>query len=420
MENSVPQYVTDAIHKIAKDEKFEDYSITNESASNSMDGFQSSILKFVINGWRNNHSDKLSLICKIPSTNIVRRKEFHSDVVFEQESFFYENVFPYFEAFQRKRGVHHDDGFFEFPKCYEIVRDEKPFGDHAIVMENLNEKGFYMWNKANDIDFDHSASVLKVLGKLHAVSFAIRDQEPEKFKEFMQRTSVFHEEVSKSTGAQIFQRSYIEKAIRSLHPSETRLIQRMENLQSTYRNLLSEIKSNTKCEPFGVLVHGDCWINNLLYRRDNESSNPSTVYLIDWQLAQFGSPAIDVAVFLFCSLSPKLRNEHFDDFLNIYYTSLVATLKKLDSDANKLFTFENLHDQLRKFSKYVMYLAPIMIGIMTTDGMAIDIDDISHRRNVLTNDPTADVSLDDGFEENDAYKYRMSNLIKDMDRLGYW
>lgn len=421
MENKVPQYVSDLINKIAKDEKFDDYSISSESGTN-WDGFQSLILKFVISGTRNSRADKLCLICKIPSLNITRRREFHSDVAFDPELFFYEKVFPYFEVFQRERGVHHtDDGFLSFPKCYGIIRDEKLLGDHAIVMENLNEKRFYMWNKEKDIDFDHSALVLKELGKFHAVSFAIRDQEPEKFKEFMQRTSDFHEELNKSLGVQLMQRSQFDQAIRSLDPSETRLIERMNILKSTYQELLTEVKSNTNCEPFGVLVHGDLWINNLLYRCDDTSSTPSTVCLIDWQLSQFGSPAIDLACFLFCSLSPTLRNKHFDQFLNIYYSNLVATLTKLGSDASKLFTFDNLQDQLRQFSKYVMFLAPIMIGIMTSDMNKVrDMDETVRRMEILTNDPTADVDLDNGFEDNDAYKHRMSNVIRDMDRLGYW
>lgn len=420
MANTAPEYVTNFINKIAKDEKFEDYSICMESGSN-FDGFQSLILKFVISGIQNNVENKLHLICKIPSPNITRRKQFHSDIAFDQELYFYEDVFPYFEEFQHKRGVYNDDGFFAFPKCYGVIRDEKCLGDHAIVMENLREKGFYMWDKANDIDFNHSALVFKELGKLHAVSFAVRDQEPEKFKEFMQSTSTFHEEVSKSIGAQLLQKSHISRAIRSLDPSESDLIKRMESLKLTYRNLLTEIKCNTTCEPFGVLVHGDCWVNNLLYRCDDDSETPSNVCLIDWQLSQFGSPAIDVACFLFCSLSPELRNEHFDEFINIYHSSLQSTLNKLGSDASKLFTIDNLHDQLQQFAKYVMFLAPIMIGIMTSDMRNTpSIDEMVHRMETLSKDPDADVHLDDLFEENDAYKHRMSNVIRDMVRLGYW
>lgn len=420
MADSVPQYVTNIIHKIAKDEKFVDYSIRNESGS-KLDGFQSLILKFVISEKRNNVEDKRHLICKIPSLNITRRREFHSDVAFDPEMFFYDNVVPYFKTFQHKRGVYVGDGFFAFPKCYGVDRDNKFLGDHAIVLENLTAKGFYMWDKANDMDFNHSALVFKELGKFHAISFAIRDQEPEKFKEFMQRTSNFHEEISKSIGAQLLQKSHINRAIRSLDPSETKLIERMKSLKSTYRNLLDEVKSNTICEPYGVLVHGDCWINNLLYRCDDDTNTPSTVCLIDWQLSQFGSPAIDVACFLFCSLSPQLRNDHFNDFINIYYSNLQATINKLGSDAGKLFTFENLHDQLRQFSKYVMFLAPIMIGIMTSNLTNVpDVDEMVHRINVLSKDPKADVNLDEFFEENDAYKHRMSNVIRDMDRLGYW
>lgn len=420
MADSIPQYVTDVINKIAKDEKFVDYTISNESGSN-WDGFQSLILKFVISGMRNNNEEKLALICKVPSSNVTRRREFHSDIAFDHELYSYETVFPYFEKFQNERGVHGSDGFFAFPKCFGTIRDKKLLGDHAIFMENLKEQSYLMWDKTNEIDFEHSAIVLKELGKLHAVSFAIRDQEPEKFKEFMQRTSNFHKEVDKSPAAQQMQKSHFDRAIRSLDPSETILIERMEGLKATYNDLLNEVKSNTNCEPFGVLIHGDCWINNLLFRYDESPSAPSKVCLIDWQLSEFGSPALDVACYLFCSLGPKLRNEHFDDFIDIYYDSLESTLNKLGSDARKLFTYDNLQDQLRKFSKYTMYLAPIMIGIMTTDTNNVpDVNEMVHRLELLTKDPTANVKLDDFFEENDVYRYRMSNMIRDLVRMGFW
>lgn len=420
MTDSVPKYITDLLTKIAEDETFVNYSLSSESGSNS-DGFQSLILKFVISGMRNNHNDKLSLICKIPSSNVTRRREFHSDIAFDQELYFYENVFPYFESFQREKGVNDADGFFAFPKCYGTIRDNKYLGDHAIVMENLQESGFSMWNKVNDIDFEHSSLVMKELGKMHAVSFAIRDQEPEKFKEFMQRISKFHVEINKSPGAHQLQKSHIDRAIRSLDPSETVLIERMENLKSTYGDILKDATSNTNCEPFGVLIHGDCWINNLLFRYDEAPSTPSKVCLIDWQLSQFASPALDIATYLFCTLSPKLRNEHFEDFINIYYKSLQSTLNKLGSDARKLFTYDNLQDQLQRYSIYAMYLAPIMIGIMTSNQNIVpDMDEMVRRLEVLAKDPTADVHLSDFFEENDAYRHRMSNMIRDMVRLKFW
>lgn len=420
MENTVPQYVTDLINKIAIEQNFVDYTVSAETETR-WDGFQSLIVEVVISGRRNNCDDKLFLICKIPSPNITRRREFHSDIAFDQELFFYENVFPYFEAFQRERGVSDDDGFFAFPKCYGTVRDNEYLGDHAIVMENLKEKNFYILDKAKEIDYDHSILLLTELGKLHAVSFAIRDQQPEKFKEFMQRTSIFHEAIDQSIGARLIKKSLINRAIRSLHPSETNLIKKMEALKLTYQNLLTEVKSNTNCEPFGVMIHGDCWVNNLLYQCENDYNRPTGVCLIDWQLGQFGSPAVDVACFLFCSLSPELRNEHFDRFLEIYHISLSLTLSLLGSDPQKLFTFDNLKDQMQKFSRYVMFLAPIMVGIIATNRNNVPgIDEIVDRMEKLSKDPTADIKLDDLFEENQQYKHRMSNVIRDMDRMGYW
>jgi hypothetical protein len=51
-----------------------------------------------------------------------------------------------------------------------------------IVLEDLSPAGYVTANRSECLDFDHCVAVLQTLGRFHALSFAMRDQDPEGFE----------------------------------------------------------------------------------------------------------------------------------------------------------------------------------------------------------------------------------------------
>lgn len=252
-DDGVPGYVTDFINEIADREGFTSYSITNSAGSNAGDGFMGDLLRFKINGKQNSVPTTLSLICKMSPSNPLRRAEFSSDVTFSREILLYESVLPYFIEFQKENGVSEADGFYSFPKCYGAILDEQPNGDHAIVLEDLLVNNYYMWDKLKDIDYDRARLVMEQLGKLHAVSFAIRDKNPEKLNEF--RTKAFngyHKLMYNSPIALEFLNTNINNAVSSLEQHEVKLIEKLEAVKGdNCFEIIDQVFSNTTPEPFG-------------------------------------------------------------------------------------------------------------------------------------------------------------------------
>ena len=73
------------------------------------------------------------------------------------------------------------DGFHEYPQCYRTV-DEEP--NECLLLEDLSVHGFTIINRHTDeVTADHVRLVMKTLGKFHAISFALKDQQPDTFKE---------------------------------------------------------------------------------------------------------------------------------------------------------------------------------------------------------------------------------------------
>lgn len=419
--DGIPSYVTELIRKVAEREGFIDYVITNSAGSNLGDGFQGDLLRFKISGKQNNIESSLSLICKLPSPNPLIRIEFNSDITFRREIYLYGHLLPYFLEFQKEHGISAEEGFNSFPKCYGTVFDEKPYGDHAIVMEDLVASDYSLWNKLKDIDYEHTKMVMEELGKFHAVSFAIREKNPEKLNEIMSKCgNCFHKVMFSMPSSMEFFKSNINKAIGAIEPHETNLIEKLEKIKDpkNYLHLIDQVFSNTTPEPFGVLVHGDLWNNNIMYQVHG-NQNPAKVSFIDWQLSQFGSPALDVVHYIFCSLDHVIRAKHYDDFVKLYYNSLVRMLKKFGCDDQKLFKLTDLQDQCRKYGGIVLTAGLILSQIMSSDPETTG--DMSVIVQQLQECPENVDAFQDVFGDlSSAYKDRVINMLRDGVREGFF
>jgi hypothetical protein len=53
--------------------------------------------------------------------------------------------------------------------------------EEVLVMEDMREQGYILRDRRFGLDVSHCQLVLEELAKLHALSFAIRDQKPEQF-----------------------------------------------------------------------------------------------------------------------------------------------------------------------------------------------------------------------------------------------
>lgn len=138
--------------------------------------------------------------------------------------------------------------------------------------------------------------------------------------------------------------------------------------------------------------------------------------MIDYQVSRYTSPALDVLYFLFTSTDKGLRWEHYDNFIRIYHKNLSEHLTRLGSNPDKIFTLNNLLGQLKKFGKFGICMTAMVIPMISAEGK--DIPDL---------DKTAESLQDgkgfEGFDQNDnnlIYKSRMSAVIRDIIRLGYY
>lgn len=86
-----------------------------------------------------------------------------------------------------------------------------------------------------------------------------------------------------------------------------------------------------------------------------------SICFLDWQFVHYCSPVVDLLYNLFSSTDKEFREQHYEDLLETYYTSLSDTIQKLGSDPNKLFSFEQFQGQLRRFGETALLFAPMLM-----------------------------------------------------------
>lgn len=102
-----------------------------------------------------------------------------------------------------------------------------------------------------------------------------------------------------------------------------------------------------------------------------------------------------------------------------YHRTLAETIKKLGSDPEKLFTYDDLEGQLKKFGHFAFIWGPMITQMMMADPSDIpDLDTLSQE--IVDN--KGDIEFIKAFEgdEKVAYETRLQDLIGDLIDLGYY
>lgn len=275
----LPEFVLKILENIAHDEGYIDYSLDIKSGSKHGDGFVGIMSSILISGKRKVHEnlidDKLHLMCKLPPTNVNRRKEFLINRLFPREAYVYSRLLPAFVEFQKEKGLSESESFLSFPKYYAVVSNENT-EEYVIIMEDLKIKGFTMWPKNRPVLLSQARLVVQELGKLHAISFALKDQRPEIFTEFKKLDYILRDFMESESWSNLMEPAFT-RAIDALENGEHKRI--VADVKKNFREIIREcIVYEDVCEPFGVISHCDCWNNNLLYQFNDGASIIVNVY----------------------------------------------------------------------------------------------------------------------------------------------
>ena len=135
----------------------------------------------------------------------------------------------------------------------------------AIVFEDLKRLGFRLATVKHGLDLNHCLMVMRTIAQYHAASLVLRHQEPSRFVPFEENKFEDNNEMKGFF-------SSITKALR----------RHMETWAGyeKYLNVLTKLEDSAmdtwlkavkrEDSGFNVLIHGDCWLNNMMFRYSQE------------------------------------------------------------------------------------------------------------------------------------------------------
>lgn len=260
------------LNEVAESEKFTKFEINFDGKSPKWDGCLSDIRCVTIIGEKRSENgelinDVLSLVCKTAFPETKEANQLDLDTFFEREILFYSEIAPKFLKFQRERGLREDELFRAFPKCYKAIANVEK-GYSVIILENLKSKSYQLWPKNKAHNLEGVRRIVLELAKLHAISFAMKDQCPEELKPYERFENVWPENC-KGPFMEICRQTYRWLMTIIEDEDQKRCYEHLTKFLKEY--LLSSCDHSVPLK-MRVLAHGDVWTNNLLMKLNSVDS----------------------------------------------------------------------------------------------------------------------------------------------------
>ncbi|XP_031334537.1 uncharacterized protein LOC116164492 [Photinus pyralis] len=350
--------------------------------------------------------EKLHLIIKLAPFQEHYRNIFPIKEVYNREIFFYQNVSTELVRIQEEMGI--SDVFQPFPKLYLTRTQDR---GEALVMDNMKKKSFTTVSQRVEADYPHALLVMRDLGKLHALSYAIKDHKPDTFKYFEQNLQ-----------ESFYNSSFLESVIEMIVPLGNKVLKsydaekeslHFESLKGSLEKAADTLRSLLEVGEYCVINHGDAQTRNFLFRYGDPThpSEPTELCMLDWQLVRIGSPALDILFFIFVCTNQELRSKYYTRLLEEYYSSLSDVLRRLGSDPAKLLPYDVLMDHLRECAPYGLIMAVLLIAMNMKESK--NVPDLYNW--------TADQAIVEEFAvvPSDEYVTRVREVISDFFKYGY-
>lgn len=113
------------------------------------------------------------------------------------------------------------------------------------------------------------------------------------------------------------------------------------------------------------------------------------------------------------------RDKEYENVLKLYYETLAKTVRLLGSDPNKLFTYQNLKDELKRCGNYLLVMSPLWISTTQVDPSGMTgMDEMFDETN--ENKKTPDLVSGFSKEREREFARRINGLLEDIVKFGYY
>jgi fructosamine-3-kinase len=187
---------------------------------------------------------------------------YNSAASFNRETYVYENIIPAMKNFQTARLATSNQLFDKYPS---LLAASCETNNEFLILGDLTDEGFKNAPKSSPLDFERTALVLVNLAHFHAISFAMRDQDPVLFSKITAalKETVFSQPVHEHL--QTFLAKQVDYALTTLADDELVVREKLLDFQKDFGQIMADITHNKED---AVVTHGDCWISNIMFHEE--------------------------------------------------------------------------------------------------------------------------------------------------------
>lgn len=351
---------------------------------------------------------QLSLVCKVLADDDDHNAKFMAFQLFEREVFVYQKLLPEFEKIQLEHGIdaNDPDGFWNYPKCFYSNYNLENREDCMIIIEDLKPEGYELRDTFEFSDFLHIKEMFVTLGRLHAISFAMKLKRPDVFKAFRSLNDTMCDVMTTEGMKQLAPRNTQLAANLFKMPEEECVKQKLLSFKNDMWEQIRESLEGEISESHGAILHGDCYLNNVLWKYDKKDPRKiANVKLIDWQMTRYGNVGSELWYFWFINADTMLRRDHQTEIFKFYYESIRKTLNRFELNIDEIYAFEDFKAQLQISGKYAFGMSIFGYPIIRRYPLKLLID----QNTQLTDEETRNV---------EDYNRDMKETIVDMVKNG--
>ncbi|KOB67194.1 Uncharacterized protein OBRU01_20154, partial [Operophtera brumata] len=387
------EYISSIVRKIASNYNLKECQHSVSKFESIGQNYFGIIIPVTITGRSDKGSEVMRIVLKLAPTDERYRVSGAVTLLFLREIFVYTKLLEKYRELQQHLPPHLQ---LVIPRVY--YTDNEHCGE-VIAMEDMSSSGYRPFVNEMFLDLEHVTVALRSLARLHALSYILKEQDPELYDEITGICVPLSENTNKRYFEVLTDR--LTKALSKFEKTpHVSLLEKLRKHCSKYYEKSIDL-ANGIC-----ISHGDVWKENILFQYKEDK--PVSCCLIDYQTTRMSSPAFDTLYLIISSTHTNLRRKHYHQLLDIYYQTFHQTLKETGLNSQLLYSTQT-------FAKDLKIVAPAcLITANTALWLSNGLQEEGHVRS-----KQVWLTAEDKEKAVDAYKAVVWSIIDDFYKYGY-
>ena len=238
------------LNKIAKEQKYENYDLIINETSSGGANYSSKLFTVII---REANKEDLHLFAKVAAAGEAVRKEMPSMIkMYDVERFAYTKLSTIYASLEEENGVP-EEHRLHFTKCYGFDASRN---QEILILENLLALGYGPHDRFHSYDWEYAYSAVKDMAKMHALSLAFSQKNPEEFEKTLEDLKM---DFSESDAMVNSTKELVKVSLDKVDPKYRDALEKFMEGKPNPDEMTGAITRP-------VIIHGDFRGSNLLHR----------------------------------------------------------------------------------------------------------------------------------------------------------